>query len=216
VNNIDKVRNSLKEHFKEVTIDEKSKETVFSPSRKYRVDTFINGCYTFVKIYNEILNERIFEFIVNEDTLRHSWAITNEIEYLICAEDIYGGQTIIDLTNKKIEGYSPQVEGFIWTDFFLSPDGTKLATIGCFWACPFVVKIYDFTDPLKLPLRELQEIELLDNDEVIVEWIDNSTLQMKGVKREREPEYFDGGSMRMNIINETKIERQIKIFGTLS
>lgn len=214
MNNIEKIRNSFKEHFKEITIDERTKETTFSPSKKYQVDTFVHESYAYVKIYNAILSELMFEFIINEDTFRHGWGTKNETEYLFCAEDIYGGQTIIDLTNKKIEGYSPEAEGFIWTDFYLSPDGTKLATIGCHWACPYVIKLFDFTTPLDLPLRELKEIELLDNDEIIVQWLDNSTLQMKGVKREREPEYFDEGSMRMKIISETTIERQIKINDT--
>lgn len=33
-----------------------------------------------------------------------------------------------------------------------------------------------------LPLPEVKEIELLDNDEEIIHWIDNETLQMKGFK----------------------------------
>jgi hypothetical protein len=37
---------------------------------------------------------------------------------------------------------------------------------------------------------------------------------MKGVQREREPEYFESGSFRMKTISETNIERQIKINGT--
>jgi hypothetical protein len=214
MNNIEKVRINFREHFKGITIDERTKETTFSPSKKYRVDTFVNGAYAYVKVYNVLLNELLFEFIINEDTFRHGWVTKNDIDYLVCAEDIYGGQTVIDLTNKKIEGYSPEAEGFIWTDFHLSPDGTILATIGCHWACPFVIKLFDFTNPLDLPLREIKEIKLLGNDEVIAQWLDNSTLQMKGVKREIEPEYFDGGGMSMNTISETTIERQIKINNT--
>jgi hypothetical protein len=35
---------------------------------------------------------------------------------------------------------------------------------------------------------------------------------MKGIKREKEPEYFDNGrSFRMKTISETEIEREIKI-----
>jgi hypothetical protein len=213
MNKIKKVRNSFKKHFKETSIDELTKETFFSPSKKYCVDCFVKESYCYVKIYDAILDELLFEFIVNEDTFRHGWGTKNETEYLICAEDIYGGQTVIDLTNKKMEGYSPDKDGFIWTDLYLSPDGTKLATIGCHWACPFVIKVYDFTNPLDLPLRELEEIELLDNDEIIVEWLDNSTLQMKGIKREREPEYLDGSNMSIKTISETNMERKIKING---
>ena len=64
---------------------------------------------------------------------------------------------------------------------------------------------------MKLPLKEISEIELLGNDEIIIGWIDNDTIQMKGVQRERVPEYFEGGSFRMKTINETNVERQIKI-----
>jgi hypothetical protein len=73
------------------------------------------------------------------------------------------------------------------------------------------IKIYDFKDPLSLPLRELKEIELLDNDEVITGWKDNHTLTTKGVKREREIEKFEGGSQRMKVISETPIEREITV-----
>ncbi|OCX54471.1 hypothetical protein BEL04_09540 [Mucilaginibacter sp. PPCGB 2223] len=110
-----------------------------------------------------------------------------------------------------MNSYSPGEDGFIWTNFHLSPKGKILATLGCYWACPTVIKLFDFSNPLTLPLKEIKEIRLLDNDEIIIGWFDDETLQMKGVKKERVPEYFEDGSMRMNIVNETPMERQIKI-----
>jgi hypothetical protein len=115
------------------------------------------------------------------------------------------------MTNKRMESYSTGEDGFIWVDFHLSPDGKTLAIIGCVWGSPYWIKIYDFSDPLNLPLRELKEIELLDNDEVITGWKDNETLKMKGIKREREIEKFENGSQRMKIISETPIEREINV-----
>lgn len=192
-------------------------ETFFSPSKQFRLDTtnyWLKNPYwdlTKVEIYDQKLNIKIFDFFVNESRFFHGWANANNVDYLICAEDIFGGQTIVDLTNQKMTGYSPNEDGFIWTDFHLSPDGKILATIGCYWACPSIIKLFDFTNPMKLPLKEISEIELLGNDEIIIGWIDNETIQMKGVQRERVPEYFEGGSFRMKTTNETNVERQIKI-----
>jgi len=55
--------------------------------------------------------------------------------------------------------------------FIYRPDGKTLATIGCYWACPFVTKVFDFSNPMVLPLTEIKEIELLGN-EIIVGWLD--------------------------------------------
>jgi hypothetical protein len=217
MNYIDKIRESIKEHFNGQTIEKGGVESFTSPSKKFRADTTncytknANSVYTFVEIYEQVQNQKILDFFTNEDRFLHGWGIANEIEYLITAEDIYGGQTIVDLTNRKLYGYSPDENGFIMTDFHLSPNGKTLATIGCYWACPFVIKFFDFTNPTKLPLREIKEIELLDNDENIVGWLDEETLQMEGIKREREPEYMEDGSFIMKIISEIKVNRQIKI-----
>lgn len=220
MNHIEKIRTDILKVFNEKTFIKGDFETFLSPSGQFRLDAtnyWLKNPHwdlTKVEIYDQKLNVKIFDFFVNESRFFHGWATANNVDYLICAEDIFGGQTIVDLTHQKMTGYSPNEDGFIWTDFHLSPDGKTLATIGCYWACPSIIKLFDFTNPMKLPLKEISEIELLDNDEIIIGWIDNKTIQMKGVQRERVPEYFEGGSFRMKIINETNVERQIKINDT--
>jgi hypothetical protein len=217
MNYIDKIRDNIKAHFNGQTIEKGGFESFISPSKKFRADTTnchtknANSVYTLIEIYEQAQNQKILDFFTNEDRFLHGWGIANEIEYLITAEDIYGGQTIVDLTNRKLYGYSPDESGFIMTDFHLSLDGKTLATIGCYWACPFVIKLFDFTNPTKLPLREIKEMELLDNDENIVGWLDEETLQMEGIKREREKVYMEDGGFIMKIISEIKVNRQIKI-----
>jgi hypothetical protein len=219
MNYIETFRKEIRKNFNEETFQKGDFETHVSPSNKFQIETtnFFsrepNWDLTKVEVFETKSKDKLFDFYVNESRFLHSWVRSNGIEYLVCAEDVFGGQTIVDLTNKKIEGYSPNEDGFIWTDFHLSSDGTKLATIGCYWACPYVIKIFDFTNPLILPLKEITEIKLLDNDEIILGWLDNATLQMKGVQRQTEPEYIEGGGMRMKIINETNVERQLKING---
>jgi hypothetical protein len=107
--------------------------------------------------------------------------------------------------------YSPKTEGYIWTNFHLSPNGKTLATIGCIWAGPFLMKIFDFTNPMALPLPEIKEIDLIGNDEEIVRWIDNETLQMKGFQRGYEYEYNDKGWMSVKSVKETPTERTVSI-----
>jgi hypothetical protein len=217
MNYINKIRDNIKAHFNGQTIEKGDFASFISPSKKFRADTTnchtknANSVYTLVEIYEQVQNQKILDFFTNEDRFLHGWGIANEIEYLITAEDIYGGQTIVDLTNRKLYGYSPDESGFIMTDFHLSPNGKTLATIGCYWACPFVIKFFDFTNPTKLPLREIKEIELLDNDENIVGWLDEETLQMEGIKREKEKVYMEDGGFTMKIISEIKVNRQIKI-----
>lgn len=216
LNHIDKIREDIKKDFYEKDFIEGDTEIFLSPCEKFRIvatlfwTEIVNWELTKVEIYYQALNYKIIEFIVNDSQFFYGWVRTNNVDYLICAEDIFGGQTVVDLTNKKMTGYSPNDNGFIWTDFMLSPDGNTLATIGCYWACPYVLKLFDFSNPMNLPLKEIKEIKLLDNDETMLGWIDNETLQMKGWQREKAPEYINGG-VRMKTISETYIERQIGI-----
>lgn len=217
MNHIEEIRTEIKKDFNEKTFQKGDFETILSPSGQFRLETTNYWSrepkwdLTKVEIYDQASNEKIFDFFVNESRFFHGWATRDNVDYLICAEDIFGGQTVVDLTNRTISGYSPNEDGFIWTDIHLSPDGKTLATIGCYWACPYVIKLFDFTNPMDLPLQEIKEISLLGNDEIIVGWADNETLQMKGVQRVCEPEYFEGGSSRMKIISETNVERKINI-----
>ena len=215
-NQIEKIRQEIKEAFSASSFKKGERESYQSPSGHYRMETqnyWLSSGWdlTKVEIYDHASGDKLFEFFGNDEHFFHEWFIKNNHEYLICAEDLFGGQTVIDLTKRKMASSSPGEDGFIWTDFHLSPDGNTLATIGCYWGSPYMIKIYDFRAPLSLPLRELNIIELLDNDEVITGWKDNETLKTKGIKREREIEKFENGSQRMKIISETPAEREISV-----
>ncbi len=185
MNHIQKIRNEILHFFDPSRLAEGSQEIYFSPNEKYRLETSnywqskedVNWDVTKVEIFDNHTNEKLFEFFGNDGRFFHDWITKNGIDYLICAEDLFGGQTVIDLTNRQMESFSPDEEGFIWTNFQLSPDGNKLATIGCYWACPYVIKVYDFKTPMELPLLELMELDLVDNSEEILGWIDNEHLK---------------------------------------
>ena len=221
MNYIEKIREDIKKDFNEQTFQKGDFETFISPSNKFRLDTTNfwlkepNWDLTKVEVYELTLNEKIFEFFINESRFFHGWLTKNNTDYLICAEDIFGGQTLVDLTNRKMVGYSPNEDGFIWTDFHLSPDGKTLATIGCYWGCSYVVKLFDFTHPMILPLTEIKEIQLLQNNEIITSWLDNDTIQLSLSESKTLREDFEDGSHIFKIVTTPIGEkREIKINGT--
>ena len=213
MNHIDTIRATMIKDFSEKDFQRGDFETFLSPSKRFRLDVTSYLLkdppldLTNIEIFDQTLNEKIFDFFVNESHFFHGWVSANDTEYLLCAEDIFGGQTVIDMTHKKMNSYSPPEDGFIWTDFYVSPDGKTLATIGCYWACPYVIKVFDFSEPLNLPLREIQQIELLDNDEVITGWLDNETLNVKGFVKEHTLEGCEGRKK----LTQDNTKREIKI-----
>lgn len=217
MNHIEKVRDEIKQYFNPELLIKDSQETFTSPNNKFLLETVnyhqdkddVNWDITNVKIFDNHSNVKLFDFYSNDGRFFYSWVNKDSIEYLICAEDLFGGQTVIDLTNKQMSSFSPDEDGFIWTDFFLSPDGKTLATIGCFWACPFVIKFYDFNNPLNLPLIELKEVELIGSEE-IVEWRDNNSIKTNGIKTEYIEELQENGGVIFKPVGETKVERIIK------
>lgn len=98
-------------------------------------------------------------------------------DYLICGED-YQGQTVVNLTTKDVitnfpdDGYDGI--GFCWTYAAVSPDKRTLAVYGCYWACPFEIVLFDFTDPDLLPYREIGRYSEMFYD--FKGWKDDDTL----------------------------------------
>lgn len=91
----------------------------------------------------------------------------NGKDYLLCGED-YQGYTVVDLMDGLVHNYLPesakQGAGFCW----IGVDGsekTKLVVEGCYWAFPYEVVEYDFSNPETLPLPELSRRDLIEEDE---------------------------------------------------
>ncbi|QBK03743.1 hypothetical protein DW355_02215 [Hylemonella gracilis] len=94
-----------------------------------------------------------------------AWVQRKDKEYLLCGED-YQGYNVIDLdaevnaTTFPPEAYKGQ--GFCWATAYPSPTGDTIAVEGCYWACPYELVFYDFTNPAQSPLPEISRIEDLD------------------------------------------------------
>lgn len=109
----------------------------------------------------------------------HGWASRAGHDYLLCSERLIGGQSVIDLMTGEVAGFSSSDEEFIWTQFHASPSGNKLAVIGCYWACPYQAMIYDFREPLRLPLPKLAELRPPNSSVESATWIDDTAIQLQ-------------------------------------
>lgn len=75
----------------------------------------------------------------------------NGHDYLICGED-YQGQTVIELDTGKRRELLPKEakkgHGFCWASYEYHEPSQMLMVNGCFWACPYEFRFYDFSDPM--------------------------------------------------------------------
>jgi hypothetical protein len=185
MNKIDSVREETLDKLKDAPAGIEEKKSDLSPSGNYRLEEthyewnpIPNKGLSISKaeIYDTNTEQVLFSFLVNECPVFHSWITKGDTEYFLCAEDLCGGQTVIDLTNKKMVSYTENDNGFIWTNHILSPDETMLAVFGCYWGTAYFCMIYDFANPLELPLRMIKETEAIGYD--FLGWIDNKHLKI--------------------------------------
>ena len=128
-------------------------------------------------------DEKICEYVRNEDRPLIEWVEKDGVDYLICPED-FQGQSILDLTNRKLYSFSFEeganaeypADDFIWCAVFPSPDKNKLAVFGCNWGTPYYTTVFDFSNPTSLPYPVLFEEVDKFCDGNLRGWKDDSTL----------------------------------------
>src|SRR5689334_6284396 len=111
MNHIEKIRKEIRASFDESKPILGSKESTVLPGANYRIDSEVfdlstktsNWQVAKIEIVDAFKGDIQFSFICNHDRLFYTWLTKDNNEYLICAEDLYGGQTVIDLTNKIFE-----------------------------------------------------------------------------------------------------------------
>ncbi len=158
-------------------------ETFISPSKSFIAKvTEYPGDIRSAQL--EILNAKTsqqLQLLYTNDTCFHSWVAKDGVEYLICAEDLCGGQTIVDLTNNKLSSFSlGNPDGFIWTNHYLSPKENLFAVVGCGWGSPHFVAVYKFDNPMDLPLQEVYELKWTGQGvNEFIEWVDNDSFKLQ-------------------------------------
>lgn len=83
----------------------------------------------------------------------------NGHDYLLCGED-YQGQTVIELdTGRRRDSMSNGSEkghGFCWADYRYDKVSSIITVDGCYWACPYEYKFFDFSDPMERGWPEIE------------------------------------------------------------
>jgi hypothetical protein len=182
--------------FAEYSIVKDSLEVHQSPSGNYTLETqkYLKGEDGWA--YSRGLVKRNSDQFLVADVKRnygvfwHAWVLhPNGHEYLLCGEDYQGYNVICLDTGENLFHYPIEAfegTGFCWAAVQPAPNGLTLAVEGCYWACPYDLVFYDFSDPTKIPLPELTRIEeYLD----VTGWDGNKTFHyaMGESKAERQP-----------------------------
>lgn len=125
------------------------------------------GCWNYSRgtLYRVSDGELIADIKRNYASFTHSWVEKDGQEYLIGGRS-YMNQCIINCDEgREVEVSDKDLEkagsGFCWVDAMLSPDGNTLIVDGCYWACSYEFKFFDFTDPS----RGWPEIPIVDKEE---------------------------------------------------
>jgi hypothetical protein len=186
MNQIIQVRAEIEHYFNPKLIIPEEHNSEDSPSGNYSLELDVyavddpnrNWRIAVAEISDRRTGEVVARVKCNDDRFFHGWIERDGTEYLICAEDLEG-QTVIDLTHRQVEGYSDSEDKFIWTEFHLSPDKSKLAISGCYWGAPYLVVVYNFSEPLRLPLERVKEVGLYGKNIDFEKWISNDVLSVR-------------------------------------
>ena len=181
-NLIQDIRADIVKHFDNTALLPNTEEIYSSPDNKYffksnyyrQTDYKRNWTVSKIEVFQSDTGEKIFEFIRNDDSLFHTWLKVDNIDYLLLSEDLEG-KSILDISNRKFYSYSFEEEKFIWCEYYPSPDSKKLAIIGCYWACPYEVVVFDTSNPTSFPYKELYRQDTFQEK---LEWLDNTTLKI--------------------------------------
>jgi hypothetical protein len=131
----------------------------YTQGRVYRV-----GSNEPIAIVNRNYHDFPFEFVENHP---------NGHAYLICGED-YQGSTVIELDTGRRRDYLPDEAaegfGFCWAVYKFHPEAQLLVVDGCYWACPYEYRFYDFADPMAgWPELKSDEMILSDRREPVLD-----------------------------------------------
>ena len=176
-NEIRTVRESIERGLASARARPEERFSELSPCGRYRLEVegyattdFTDYATILVGIVREVASGAVIATVKRNDTrCFYAWVARDGRNYLLLPEDLEG-QTVVDLTTGRVEGFSSPDDHFIWTEYHPSPDTSLMAIVGCYWACPYQVTVYDFRDPMNLPLRKLGEFVLEENDARFGEW----------------------------------------------
>ena len=157
---------------------DKSRE-VESPCGRYRlrIESFKTGKgtwnYTKGTIFSNKTKKQIAAVHRNYSGFTYSWVAQEDKVYLLTGEH-YQGQTVVDCQTGEVWTTNPKdTDGWCWVSHEPSPNGKIIAVNGCYWACPYHWRFFDFSDPSVTPLPEI-DCEYLDHYEG--DWLEDTVF----------------------------------------
>jgi hypothetical protein len=189
INEIGRIREQIEQNFADARLQPEEHLAEDSPCGQYRLDvdyyvTALSPSYSSISVavVRRVDTGAVVATVRCNDThVFHGWVTREGRDYFLCPEDLEG-QTVVDLAGGRVEGFSSKDDEFIWAEFHPSPDASLIAIIGCYWACPYEVVVYDFRSPLTLPLPILARFTLPGNDATFKGWIAPDAFEIKAAE----------------------------------
>lgn len=190
-NHINDVRKRIRAAFSEQNIVDDAGQEFVSPNGRYRIKQTVfqqsvdkwNWRVSRIEVFDRDGN-LVSSFLIDDDNFFHLWILAGENEYLLYAENMCGGNSVLNLKTREIQSYSDGTDGFIFADYLPSPDLSRMAIVGCVWAHPYEVRVFDISNIESLPWPMVLKTELEEEESEDVIWVDNNTIRISEYPRE--------------------------------
>lgn len=131
-----------------------------SPSGKYRlvITPYTTGektwRYSQGLVFRKGQDTPLFEVRRNYGSFPFLWVEDHPTghSFLVCGED-YQGQSVLELDTGRRKDFLPKEasagHGFCWAEYRFDSKANILVVNGCYWACPYEYKFFDFSNPME-------------------------------------------------------------------
>jgi hypothetical protein len=161
-------------------------EIFHSPSRRFNLEIHHYYYEEGIRIYNYTkgiitdIDNKIIDIIYRDyDPFLFCWVEMDGVEYLLCGID-YQGYSIVNLSKKETKHFVPEEayvgSGFCWAEIMYFQHKKIIVVDGCYWACPYELVFYDFSNPMNVPYKELFRVEV-DSITNWDNWKDSCTVR---------------------------------------
>ncbi|AOZ92567.1 hypothetical protein [Paenibacillus crassostreae] len=164
----------------------------YSPDNEYRLIIeyfnpeenqgwkYSRGTITQLRTENELV------LIRNFGSFPFEWILKDKESFLLCGQD-YQGFSIVDLKIMKVIDYVPaefyEGRGFCWAEIHYTQGIDVLVVGGCYWGDEYEIVFYDFSNPLRLPYKELKRIKPYEK---IIGWQDKCNFEYEDEDRKKQ------------------------------
>jgi hypothetical protein len=163
-------------YFQDKFYNPEETEIVHSPSGKFILEIRHYNHEEGIRRYNYTKgivtdsDHKIIDIIYrNYDPFLFSWVEVNGTEYLLCGLD-YQGYSIVNLSNNESKHYVPEEaykgQGFCWAEIIYFQQKKLIVVDGCYWAYPYELVFYDFSNPMNVPFKDVFRVEV----DSIINW----------------------------------------------